>query len=867
MKLLRFHLAFALSTVSSLAAPVDYIRDIRPILAEHCYRCHGGSQHKGELRLDTAALALKGGENGPAFKPGKSADSLMVHLIKGTHDDIARMPYKKPPLSDAQIALIAKWVDEGAKAPADEKPEANIHWAFVKPARSESPNVKQKTWARNSIDHFVLARLEKENIKPSPEADGVTLIRRLYLDLVGLPPSPSEVDAFVNDKDPKSYDKLVEHLLASPHYGERWGRHWLDVARYADSNGYSIDAPRSIWKYRDWVINALNADMPFDQFTIDQLAGDLLPDATLEQKIATGFHRNTQINQEGGIDPEQFRVESVLDRVNTTATAFLGLTVGCAQCHDHKFDPIKQREYYQFFAFFNTTVNDGHGKGAPEAMLEIPGEHEPMENIQEELEEAEADLDRYLNTKGAEAVKLEQAFTEEETAKLKPDVRAALKVPFSDRTTKQKRIVYAILRPDDTDFKQRNTKLTKLERRQPKPVTTLVMREEKEPRESVVFIKGDFTRRGEKVTPGVPAILQPISTKTALATSDKQISTKRANAVPSPGGEGQGEGGIPSSPGLTRLDLAKWIVDPENPLTARVIVNRIWQHYFGKGIVETENDFGTQGIPPWHPELLDWLACELMQPTPRFSEVDAKPWSLKHIHRLIVSSATYRQSSKVRTDLANVDANNKLLARQNRLRLDAEIVRDIGLTASGLLNDRIGGPSVFPPQPAGVMSLGQLKRDWKPSTGADRYRRGMYTFFWRATPHPALAVFDEPDAFSTCTRRIRSNTPLQSLTLLNDEAFVEFSQALAQRLVEESAKTDEQRINRAFRVCLSRSPSADERQRLLDLLNAELSALKKSPDEAKSLVPADSSDDPVQLAAWTTVSRVLLNLDETVTRE
>jgi mono/diheme cytochrome c family protein len=829
MKLVWLNAALLVAPLA--AAPVNYIREIKPVFAENCYRCHGASQQKGELRMDTAALALKGGETGPAFKPGKSAESLLVQAIKGTHEEISRMPYKKPPLSDAQIDLIARWIDEGAKAPSDEQPENNVHWAFIKPARPEVPKVKQQDWPRNGIDNFILARLEKERIKPSPEADRVTLMRRLCLDLTGLPPSPAEIDAFLNDKRPDSYQKLVEKLLNSPHYGERWGRHWLDVARYADSNGYSIDAPRSIWKYRDWVINALNSDVPFDQFAIEQLAGDLLPNCTIWQKIATGFNRHTQINQEGGIDPEQFRIESVMDRVNTTATAFLGLTVACAQCHDHKFDPITQKEYYQFFAFFNTTINDGHGKGAPEGMLEIPGEQEPTEDLEKELEEAEGDLDRYLNTFGSEVVKWQQSLSDEEKSKLKPNVRDALKVPFSELTKKDKRMVYAAFRSDDADFKQRNTKVTRLEKRQPKSVTTLVMMEAKEPRESTIFIKGDFTRPGKKVKPGVPEILHDF----------------QAGETP------------------TRLDLAKWIVDPENPLTARVTVNRIWQQYFGKGIVETENDFGTQGIPPTHPELLDWLASELIQP----SDKNVKPWSLKYIHRLIVSSATYRQSSKVRSDLANVDANNKLLARQNRLRLDAEIVRDVCLGASGLLNDKIGGPSVFPPQPAGVMTLGQSKRDWKPSTGADRYRRGMYTFFWRATPHPALTVFDAPDAFSTCTRRIRSNTPLQSLTLLNDDAYVEFSRAMAHRVVGEPGKSDADRVDRAFRLCLSRAPSREEKQRLLELLDAELAALRKSPEEAKALVGPKPSPqrDIIQLAAWTTVSRVLLNLDETITRE
>ena len=655
--------------------------------------------------------------------------------------------------------------------------DAGKHWAFVKPVRPALPQVRNAQWPRNGIDYFVLARLEKERIPPSPEASQEALVRRLYLDLIGLPPDPSASRL-------RADGELIERLLASQHHGERWGRWWLDVARYADSNGYSIDAPRSIWKYRDWVINALNRDMAFDQFVIDQLAGDLLPKATLEQRIATGFNRNTQINQEGGIDPEQFRVECVMDRVNTTATAFLGLTVACAQCHDHKYDPISQREYYQFYAFFNNTIEDGHGKGAPDGMLEVPGEVEASANLEKEIEEAEGDLDRYLNTHGNSLAKAEQAA---DPAKLKPAVRQAIAIPFAKRTLQQKRVAYAAFRPDDPEFKSRNAKLTRLERKEAKPITTLVMNELKEPRESVVFIKGDFTRRGEKVSPGVLKVLH-------AATQPLQ----------------------------NRLDLARWIVHPDNPLLARVIVNRVWQQYFGRGLVETENDFGVQASPPTHPELLDWLAAEFM-----------RTWSLKHIHRSIVSSATYRQSSKVRPELATLDPNNKLLARQNRLRLDAEIVRDVCLAASGLLNPKIGGPSVFPPQPAGVMNLGQVKREWKPSAGADRYRRGMYTYFWRATPHPALMVFDSADGFSTCTRRIRSNTPLQALTLLNDEAFYECAQALAKRANGKS-------IDDLFMLCVSRKPSADERERLSQLL---------------------------QETDWPTVARVLLNLDETITRE
>ncbi|HYV32963.1 MAG TPA: DUF1549 and DUF1553 domain-containing protein, partial [Candidatus Binatia bacterium] len=496
-------------------------------------------------------------------------------------------------------------VASAVAAPAERSPGATKHWAFVPPVRLRPPPVKDRRWPRNPIDLFILARLEADKISPSPEADRVTLVRRLSLDLIGLPPTPTEVDRFVNDRRPDAYEQLVDRLLASPHYGERWGRHWLDLARFADSNGYSIDAPRSIWKYRDWVIQALNRDLPFDQFTIEQLAGDLLPNATLDQKIATGFHRNTQINQEGGIDPEQFHVESVMDRVNTTGTAFLGLTIGCAQCHDHKFDPISQKEYYRLLAFFNNTIEDGHGKGAPEGLLEIPGEFENPEHLQKEWEEAEADLGRFLDTRGNEVLKWERALSEEQQQMLKPALRDALKFPWNQRTILQKRAAFAAFRADDPEFKARDRKLSKLEKREAKPITTLVLIERPEARASFVFIKGDFTRKGEPVTPGVPAILPP------LIGAEGRGEGEPAPHAPSPDDAREAQASrLPN-----RLDLARWIVDPHNPLTARVLVNRVWQQYFGRGLVETENDFGTQGSPPTHPALLDWLAKEFSQPT------------------------------------------------------------------------------------------------------------------------------------------------------------------------------------------------------------------------------------------------------------
>jgi hypothetical protein len=610
--------------------------------------------------------------------------------------------------------------------------------------------------SRNPIDAFIRERLQRDGILPSPEADRVTLLRRLHLDLTGLPPSPREVAAFLADSRPDAYETRVEALLQSPHHAERWARWWLDVARYADSNGYSIDAPRSIWPWRDWVIRAFADDKPFDTFIVEQLAGDLLPDASLDQRIATGFHRNTQINQEGGIDPEQFRIESVIDRVNTTGTAFLGLTVACAQCHDHKFDPISQKEYFQLFAFFND-------QDEPTLPIPTDAQKAALAEHQRQLREVNDAL----------------------AALPKPDAHDA-----------------------NPDAKQERTRLEnrrrQLERNRPAADSTLVLTERAEPRESYVFIKGDFTRRGPDVSPGTPAVLHPA--------------------------------GFPAGQRPNRLHLARWLVDPANPLTARVVVNRVWQQYFGRGLVETENDFGTQGTPPSHPALLDWLATELID----------RDWSLRAIHRLVVTSSTYRQSSRHRPDLLETDADNRLLARQHRLRLDAEVIRDVALAASGRLNPAIGGPGVFPPQPDGVMNLGQSSREWKPSAGPDRFRRGLYTFFWRATPHPALTVFDAPDAFSTCTRRLRSNTPLQALTLLNDAAFSELARALADRVTREAPAST--RLDYAFQLCLARLPSHAERARLNRLI-------------------ADETRDHGETAAWQTAARVLLNLDETITRE
>ncbi|MEO5960521.1 MAG: DUF1549 domain-containing protein, partial [Opitutaceae bacterium] len=475
---LRFFVTSAALLAAALpaVAAVDYLRDVKPILTEHCVRCHGAEKEEGSLRLDTAEALKLGGDSGPPTKFRAGTESMLLQVVLGTHADIPRMPYKKPPLPDAQISILRTWVAAGSPAPATEEPGKWTHWAYIAPTRAPEPVVKRSDWPRNPIDRFILARLEAEKIAPAAEADRVTLLRRATLDLTGLPPTVAEVEGFMKDQRPDAYERAVDRLLASPHYGERWARPWLDVARYADSNGYSIDAPRQIWKYRDWVVAALNRDQPFDQFVIDQLAGDLLPDATTDQKIATGFNRNTQINQEGGIDPEQFRIEAVLDRANTVGSAFLGLTVGCAQCHDHKFDQIKQSEYYQLFAFFNSTVEDGHGKSTPGGTLEFLGELEAKENQQNAVEEARDDLERYLNTQGGAVTKWINELTDEARAKLTPAIRGAVLMAWEQQSLAQKRSVYRAFRADDADFNTRTNRLSQLERA-PRPTHTLVMSE------------------------------------------------------------------------------------------------------------------------------------------------------------------------------------------------------------------------------------------------------------------------------------------------------------------------------------------------------------------------------------------------------
>ena len=739
-------MAIGADTLPAADGPVDYLRDVQPILRANCTDCHGPDDQNAGLRVDTAAAIISGGNTGPGIVPGNADASLLIQAVTGA-GKAKQMPPEDAAdkLSDEQIDLLRRWINEGAKHPESEQPldstdngRKSKHWSFQPIVRHDPPAVKNGHWPRTPIDAFILAKLEEKSIAPAAQADRITLLRRLSFDLTGLPPTIAEVDEFVNDSRPDAYEQLVDRLLASPHYGERWGRWWLDQARYADSDGYSNDEARVMWKYRDWVIDAFNRDLPFDQFVVEQLAGDLLPNPTVAQRIATGFHRNTQTYSEGDSATEEYRIENVVDRVSTTGVVFLGLTLGCARCHDHKFDPISQREFYELFAFFNNQ---------DEPKVDVPAN-------------------------GWDALPTE-----------------------GDR---------------------------------PATTTALVLAERAEARETHIHLRGDFLSHGRQVFPQVPSVLPPLP---------------------------------PNAKKPTRVDLARWLVSAENPLTTRVITNRMWQVFFGKGIVETDDDFGTQGERPTHPQLLDWLA----------SEFQRLGWSTKQLHRLIVTSAVYRQASQVRPELVAVDPRNQWLARQNRLRLDAELVRDAALAASGLLSPKIGGPSVYPPQPKSVMRLTQhAKRKWNTSTGDDRYRRGMYTFFWRLTPHPLLMAFNAPDSATTCTRRPRANTPLQSLMLLNDEGFIEAAQALAVRVLQEAPSQDDaSRIELAFRRCLSRKPSTEEASLLFDLLAADR-ADTAGAQEQQLFVPSERLASGIakgELLAWTTVARAVLNLDEFITRE
>ncbi len=1147
-------IAAALTLAGAGGAP-DYATELRPILERHCFSCHGPERQKAGLRLDFHAGILNGGDGGAIVAMGKPEESRLLDAVRGDDPDFV-MPPKGDRLTDAETAVLREWILAGAPGPDEPETPTQIasdHWAFQPVVAHTPPPVKDTAWVRNRIDHFVLARLEGAGVTPSPEADPETLLRRLYLDLTGLPPSLEETEDFLADESPYAYERLVNRLLASPHYGERWGRHWLDLARYADSDGYEKDTPRPwAWRYRDWVIDALNRDLPYDQFVIEQLAGDLLPNATTAQRVATGFHRNTLTNKEGGVDPEQFRVEQVVDRTNTTGAVFMGLTVACAQCHTHKYDPITQREYFELYSFFDSglekdipapldgeeeryaaekarhdaalknvneeiaahretlrpaldawaaaqtvteiawrgvrtlsaraasgapldLLSDGsilargdapdkdtytveietdtdtlsalriealidgslprtgpgrsgngnfvltkldlhrrdraaaeidltnHALGAvatspdhldadggamgdgaaidgnpetfwdevddqgeyhfrldfPEARtfsaLSLQGyEHrrfapkdfkivcdgETVQDVQDasyrhnlfvtgfepvtctslelvitgyyggspairELGLYQADVDPLeealsppmrvaldtaiadFDQKGFDAagvfdddaktgwaigadketnqhrsarfvagrpidkanryrftLSIEQAYggghvlgrfriaaTDHARAGVVlPDaVRTALLTPATERSAAQNELLLDYYARGDARMRELAAKREGVLAAAPKPVNTMAQAivENPDAPQTHIHARGDFLRPTQPVDHGTPAVLPALN---------------------------------PRGPNADRLDLARWIVRHDNPLTPRVAANRIWEKLFGEGLVRTPEDFGTRSEAPTHPLLLDWLA----------NEYQARGWSTKDFIRLIVTSATYRQASHTRPELVDQDPQNRLIARQDRFRVEAEIIRDLALAASGLLAPKVGGPSIRPPLPEGFANLGYANSIKYPeSNGDDKYRRGLYIQFQRTIAYPMLMNFDCPDSNTANLRRSRSNTPLQALNLMNDPVFIECAQGLAKRMQTECGGDDRARVAWAFKLCFARTPTEAETDALVALLDAQRETFRDAEAFAETLAAGHRPKDAAaaDAAAHVVLARTLINLDEFITRE
>ena len=803
---------YAVVVIASSAHGADRVsfnEQIRPLLSDRCLACHGPDEkhREADLRLDIRADAVGTADSPRGIIPGKPEQSPLWQRITSTDPDSQMPPpaAKKPRFTADELALLRRWIEEGA--------EYEGHWAFL-PLRGEPPPVT--AGAPHPIDAFVRRKLAARGIKPSVEAERTTLIRRVTLDLIGLLPSPDEVSEFVNDSSSTAYERLVDRLLASPHYGERWGRHWLDQARYADSNGYAVDAPREMWPFRDWVIEAVNRDLPFDQFTVDQLAGDLLPQPTKHQLIATGFHRNTLINQEGGTDREQFRVEAAMDRANTTGAVWLGLTVGCAQCHSHKYDPISQREYYQFFAFFNS-AQDANDRGPTVEVVRGEVFGQPVSVPRDPPAPTAAEL-----------AKLRSDWESTTRSTHDTALLAALQKPAGDRSKDE------VARLQQA-FEKAEPRARKAEKKtNPDLAQAMVMRDLPQHRETFLLTRGDFTRPNKELGTLVPGAIAAIAPPLGV------------------------DGTQPN-----RLDLARWLVHPDNPLTSRVTANRIWMRYFGRGLVETDEDFGAQGATPTHPDLLDWLSREFQH----------SGWSQKSLHRLIVTSATYKQSSRLRPDLVVSDPRNLWLARQERFRLEGEAARDAALTASGLLESALGGPSVHPPQPEGVYAFTQVNKSWPTEQDRQRYRRTLYTFFFRSAPYPLFTTFDAPDFQAVCTRRLRSNTPLQALTLANDRAFFELAQGLALRLVTERpgefAAVLDDRINLATQICFSRPPNTTEAKLLRDYVRQQVSSFCEDSVAAVSLTTPALRQllDAPEAAGLVLLARTLFNADNFITRE
>jgi len=985
---------FASATVP--ADEVDFRRDVLPVLSGTCYACHGPDEETREaaLRLDVRDDAIKAG----AITPGKTDESELIARLFSDDEDFRMPPAKSGvTLSDQQKQAFKKWIESGA--------EYQKHWAFEKPTRPEVPQVKTDVSTKNPIDFFVLAKLQQQGIKPSVEADRYALIRRVYLDLIGLPPTPEQADAFVNNRSPDAYEKVVDELLASPAYGEHWARSWLDLARYADTNGYEKDRERTVWPYRDWVIKALNADMPFDQFTIEQLAGDLLPDPTTEQLIATGFHRNTMLNEEGGIDPLEFRYQAMVDRVATTGAVWLGMTTGCAQCHTHKYDPITHTDYYQLFGLFNNaeeleldvtpaSVNQRRedidaqiralvlglaakfppeeGEGAederrqaayqkalsnwkktaeaslnnwtlakpqtatsnlPYLQIEDDGSvfasgdftkrdvytltinladfQQPITGLRLEalpderlpqrgpgrtyyegragqffLSELSAQVDgqavsfdpasptaallsdgdgssgvqpaadeigqriayviplanplqphgtltiemlferHFVTALGKFRISVTSDAKLQTPVRLTEDVEAAFRVSEAQRTAEQQTLIESLFLLTTPELAEARKPVEQLRLSRPPAVRTLIFRAraKENPRETHRHHRGEYLSPREPVTPGIPEIF--------ATTTEK--------------------------PPHDRLAFAQWLVCEENPLIARVVVNRTWSRFFGQGFVTTLEDFGTQSEPPSHPELLDWLACELTKST----TAGFTPWSMKSLHRLIVTSATYRQASGVSQDDVNTDPSNRWLSRGPSFRLSAEVIRDQMLDSSGLLSRKMYGHSVFPPQPASVTSVAYGGFRWTPSTGEDRYQRSLYTFSKRTTPFAAYTVFDGPTGENCIVKRDRSNNALQALTLLNDDMYFEMARNAASSCLADQPL--EATMTALFRRFLIRPPGSDEVTTLVAYYQTQRGRIESGDINAAEIT--GKRDGTADLAAWTLVARVIMNLDEAIVK-
>jgi hypothetical protein len=780
-------LAMVVGAVACPADGVDFNRDVRPILSANCFTCHGpdADAREADLRLDTsdgAAAVVRRGN--------LDSSSLIFRIETDDGDQLMPPPDSGHRLSEAEKQMLRSWVTAGA--------EYETHWSFIRPRRE--PETARGTL--NPIDKFVVTRLDEAGLAPNPPANRYQLIRRATLDLIGLPPTPEEVDAFVADRSENAFEKIVDRLLASESFGEHWTRMWLDLARYADTKGYEKDNPREIWRYRDWVIRAFNQDMPYDEFTTEQLAGDLLPGATIEQRLATAMHRNTLTNEEGGTDDEEFRVAAVKDRVDTTIQVWMGVTMGCAKCHSHKYDPVSQEEYYRFFALFNQTADND--REAP--MMSSP--------TTEQLAEAEK-LQRKIASLGQHIDSFSDEF--DQAYKQWLDEIPNSEVKGEGRTREDFQRVFPSTRELAEQLDAAKKELAELRGRFAK---TPVMQElpADKARQTRIHRRGNFLDPGDVVQPDVPAAF----------------------------------GTLPENAPTNRLGVAQWIMSPENPLTARVMVNRIWARLFGVGIVETEEDFGTQGLEPTHPELLDWLAIEYQQ----------QGWSLKRLLKTILMSGTYQQSSVISDRKLVEDPRNRLLSRGARFRMSAEMIRDQALAAAGLMTFKVGGPSVMPPQPSGVWKSTYSVQKWINADGEDRYRRGLYTYWKRTSPFPAMTTFDAGSGEVCLVRRVRTNTPLQALITLNDPSFVEAAGGLATRMRQNG-------LSYGFRLLLSRPPSDRELERLQSLFDsaqrefaADLAAAANLAESAGlNRITADAD-----LAAWITVANVLLNLDETLTK-